>query len=186
MLRKKKLVLIMAMIAGTLILLSLFLSYQSSIKGRVIDAETGKPIEGAVVLVEWTKTKGFGLTYTESYKAAEAVSDKEGKFTLPGCYSPFVNEPNVTIYKKGYVAWSSRWIFPDYRNMENITWKNEYVVKMQRFSENESHDKHEDFIMSSINSSLNIESKKILFDAFEWERELALQERLRGKANVKK
>ena len=70
------------------------------VNGRVIDAETNQPIEGAVVLVEWTKTKGFGFTYTESYKVAETTSDKDGKFELPGCYSAFVNEPDLTVYKK--------------------------------------------------------------------------------------
>ncbi len=45
------------------------------VSGQVVDAETNKPIEGAVVLVEWTKTKGYGLTYTESYKVAETLTE---------------------------------------------------------------------------------------------------------------
>ena len=39
----------------------------AEITGTVVDAETGKPIEGAVVLVEWTMTKGVpGMSHTES------------------------------------------------------------------------------------------------------------------------
>ncbi len=49
--------------------------------GTVVDAESGAPIEGAVLLVEWTKTNvgGGADPYTTSYKVAEAVSDKDGK-----------------------------------------------------------------------------------------------------------
>jgi len=36
------------------------------ISGQVIDAETLQPIEGAVVLVEWTKVRGLGEHWTES------------------------------------------------------------------------------------------------------------------------
>ncbi len=147
------------------------------ISGRVIDAETNAPIEGAVVLVEWTKTKGVGLTYTESVKVAETLSNKDGQFDLPGCFSPFVNEPDVTVYKKGYVAWSSRIIFPDYRKRTDFIWGN-YVFRLEKFQAS-THDAHVDFIRSSINSSLNIESKKIIYNAFERERDLALQERLK-------
>ena len=85
------------------------------ITGTVIDAETGQPIEGAVVLVEWTVTKGLGLTYTQSYQVIEVVTDKDGKATVSGVFNPFVNPPHVTIYKKGYVAWNNEYIFPDYK-----------------------------------------------------------------------
>jgi hypothetical protein len=47
--------------------------------GTVQDAETGAPIEGAVVFVEWTKTKGLpGLTSTKVYKIVEVETDKDG------------------------------------------------------------------------------------------------------------
>ena len=53
--------------------------------GTVVDAETGAPIEGAVVLVEWTVTKGVpGMTVTETYKVIEKITDKEGKVKIPG------------------------------------------------------------------------------------------------------
>jgi hypothetical protein len=108
-------------LAITLMLVLLTGCYKP-ISGTVVDSDTNAPIEGAVVMVEWTKTHGIGDHWTESYKVADTVTDKEGKFTLPGCYRPFVNEPDVTIYKKGYVAWSSRWIFPDRRNRTDFKW----------------------------------------------------------------
>ena len=42
------------------VILFLFMttSCDGEITGIVVDAETGQPIEGAVILVEWIKTKG--------------------------------------------------------------------------------------------------------------------------------
>ena len=101
----------------------------ATITGTVVDPETGEPIEGAIVLVEWTKTKGFGLTYTESYKVIEAITDKEGKATVSGIFNPMVNPPDITIYKKGHVAWNNKFIFPNYKKRKDFKWQSEYVFK---------------------------------------------------------
>lgn len=117
------------------------------IRGRVIDAETQQPIEGAVVLVEWTKTHGIGEHWTESAKVVEVVSDKEGRVELPGCYDPFVRSPNVTIYKKGYVAWNNYLIFrgTTERRMD-YEWKSGYVFNLEKFMSNYSYINHWLFI----------------------------------------
>jgi len=111
------------------------------INGRVVDAETQLPIEGAIVLVEWTKKHGFGDAWTESYKVVEVVSDKDGKLKIEGCYSPFVQPPDVTVYKKGYVAWNDENIFPSYKKRTDFRWGN-YVFKLQRFKEEYTFVKH--------------------------------------------
>ncbi len=117
------------------------------ISGMVVDAETNAPIEGAVVLVEWTKTKGVGFTYTESVKVAETLSDKDGKFGLPGCFSLFVNEPDVTVYKKGYIAWNNKYIFPTYEKRKDFQWRIGSVFRLENFNEKiYSHKQHALFI----------------------------------------
>lgn len=131
--------------------------------GRVIDAETNQPIEGAVALVEWTKTHGIGEHWTESYKVAEVVSDKDGKVSLPGCYSPFVRPPDVTIYKKGYVAWNNYYIFPNSVHRTDFEWGSGYVFKMEKFLSTYSHLDHMLFVDGSAHTSLASERKK-LFD----------------------
>jgi len=145
------------------------------ITGTVVDAETGKPIEGAVILVEWTKTKGFGLTHTESYKVVEVLTDKEGKATISGTFSPFVNPPYVTVYKKNYVAWSSRIIFPDRINRTDFKWKNNYVFRLEHFKAEYSYIEHTSFIRSAIASGRG--DKKVIYEAFGWERKKASKER---------
>ncbi len=151
----------------------------SGMSGTVIDAETRKPVEGAVVLVEWTKTKGFGLTHTESYKVVEVLTDKDGKLKVSGVMDPFVNLPDVTVYKKGYVCWNSSIIFPDYRNRTDFKWGSNFIFKLEHFKPEYSYDKHVDFIRSCIGSSQNLEAKQMIYGAFAWERELAMQERIK-------
>ncbi len=146
------------------------------INGQVVDAETNQPIEGAVVLVEWTKTKGYGFTYTESYKVAETLTDKDGKFNLPGCYSPFVNEPDVTVYKKGYVAWNSKLIFPGYVKRENYRWQNSFVYKMKKFKPDYFFDDHMSFIRGIVLSG-TLNKKKQIMESLKWEEEKAFEER---------
>jgi len=148
------------------------------ISGRVIDAETNAPVEGAVVLVEWTKTKGYGFTYTESVKVAEALSDKDGKFGLPGCFSLFVNEPDVTVYKKGYVAWNNLIIFPFNQGRNDFQWRSQYVIKLEKFKETYSYDDHYYFITSAAHLESASDHKQLLIKLYDaWERGKAISER---------
>ena len=58
-------------------------SCNAEITGTVVDAETGQPIEGAVVLVEWTMTKGVpGMSHTKPYEIEEIMSKRDGTFTI--------------------------------------------------------------------------------------------------------
>jgi hypothetical protein len=149
----------------------------SAISGTVIDAETGKPIEGAVVLVEWTKTKGLGNTYTESYKVVEAVTDKEGKFSIPGV-SAYFTTPHLTIYKKGYVAWNNEFIFPDYKKRTDFKWQKGYVFRIGVFNEKKySHKEHILFIYKPVAEGSKIPK---FYEAKRWE-ELMMQKEIEGK-----
>lgn len=152
------------------------------IKGKVVDAETGAPIEGAVAMAEWTRTKGLGNTYTVSAKVVEAVTDKDGNFELGGCYSPFVNEPLLTIYKNGYVAWSSELIFPALESREGFEWKNGQVFGMEKFKNSYSYVGHKSFIRRAIRSSLGSGKKELLIREYEKnELEKVIEERKEGR-----
>ena len=142
------------------------------ITGKIVDAETGQPIEGAILLVEWTKVHGFGNTYTSSEKAVEVFSDKDGIVKIPGYNDPTVGKPDITIYKKGYVAWNSHWIFPDFRNRTDFKWKNGFVFRLQRFKTEYSYREHVNFISNSILS----ERKPAIKQAIEYEENQAHQE----------
>jgi hypothetical protein len=148
------------------------------ITGIVVDAETGQPIEGAIVLVEWTKAKGLpGLSYTESYKVVEAVTDKEGKASIDGVFSPFISAPRVTVYKKGYVAWNNTFIFPDWKKRTDFKWENDYVFKLEKFKPEYSYVKHTGFIGFAILDNIAFEKKKLMNNATDWEHKKASEER---------
>lgn len=154
----------------------------AEITGTVIDAETGEPIEGAVILVEWTKKHGLGLTYTESYKVIEAVTDKDGKVTISGVFSPFVRPPSVTVYKKGYAAWNNQYIFPTWERRKDFKYQDETVIRLEQFKKEFSHYDHVSFISSGAVSG---SGGKLLEDAYLWERILAQQEIERRKKENK-
>lgn len=154
------------------------------ITGTVVDAETGKPIEGAVVYVEWRKTKGLGFKYGETYKVIEVVTDKEGKFTVSGVLDPFVRPPIIVVYKKDYVAWRNDFIFPDYEKRKDFQWQNDYVFRLERFKKTYSHSLHIFFFQSD----LSLTSSSKLYQAYSWENPLASKEEelLRKKRQTKK
>ena len=150
-----------------LLLSILFLNEVEAINGTVMDSETEEPIEGAIVLVEWTKTEGVpGMTNTESYKVVEKITDNEGKFTVSGVLNPFVSHPDITIYKRGYVAWNNKFIFPDYRKRADFKWQRDYVFKMERFKEEYSFIKHQSFIKGAVHVGLGSEKKQLFLQKY--------------------
>ena len=172
--RKVKIVIALAVLIAVIYFI---LIYTGQMTGTVVDAETGKPIDGAVVLIEWTMTKGFGLTYTISYKVKEKVTDKNGQFTVYGVLNPFANEPDLTIYKKRYVAWSSRWIFPDWRNRSNFKWGDQ-VFELKQFKDTYSYVDHDGFIGRSINDTIGWKDKKVFMKTYcDAEESLIIRER---------
>ena len=148
------------------IMLFLISGCYGKITGTVVDAETGKPIEGAVVLAEWTMTKGIGDHHTEVYKVIEKLTDSEGKVTIEGVSNIFVDSPGLTVYKKGYVAWNNEHTFPEYKKRTDFKWKNGYVFKLERFKPEYSYDEHESFVSSSTHDYMGTERKTLFIKTY--------------------
>lgn len=102
---------------GILLFMTLFLlivfsgcspwRYENDYKGKIIDADTGKPIEGVVALGMWFKSYISPAGSSEKfYDAREAVTDSNGKFSIPGMglliFSNIDESINVLIFKAGY------------------------------------------------------------------------------------
>lgn len=86
-------------------------------KGQVVDKETGKPLEGAVVLARWEKryTSFVGeMGGNEYYDSEEVVTDAEGRFVIRARQTWTVNPfseiygPEFFIFKSGYGRWQFR------------------------------------------------------------------------------
>lgn len=107
----------------TPILVSCGLNY--SVDGKVVDANTGQPVEGAVVAVNWQRTKlGIpGLPVPrENYGTFEAVTDTNGIFSIP---KYLIGHYYLAVYKSGYFCWSSETIFKP----EGKDWKEMFVPR---------------------------------------------------------
>ncbi len=111
-------------------------SHYSDITGKVIDAATGKPIEGAIVVAQWTKKRGWlGEQQRELHKIIETLTDKEGKFSLSGTVGFVLDPPEMIIYKEGYIPWRNDMIFPSGNIVKNHEWNNNGTYKLDVFTD---------------------------------------------------
>ena len=160
-------------IISLVMLLSFISCGYSPIMGKVVDAETGRPIDDAVILVEWTKAEGVpGLVSTKSYKVVETVTDKDGKFFAEGLKKIFIDAPSLTIYKKGYVAWNNKRIFPGNQFRTDFKWQNGNVYKLERFDPAYSYVEHDSFVSDSIHRGAASEQKGLFITKYDEGEEL--------------
>lgn len=80
--------------------------YDGPYEGKVIDADSGQPLEGAVVLGVWYKERptvaGAVVTF---YDATETLTDKNGNFKIKGQGLKVLSQVstmNFNIFKAGY------------------------------------------------------------------------------------
>jgi hypothetical protein len=86
------------------------------IEAWIIDAETRKPVEGAVVVAQWKLVYGLEGGYAYNWVVMQTVTDENGRFTFPG-WGPRViptallwqakmerDDPDIKFYKFGYAG----------------------------------------------------------------------------------
>ncbi len=86
--------------------------HKPAFKGKVMDAETKEPIEGAVVVVKYSKTaiRLGPESNTITVDVKETLTDKEGIFNIPS-YTTIIDPlawegmANFIIFKPGYDRW---------------------------------------------------------------------------------
>jgi len=112
-------------------------------RGKVVELETGNPIEGAVVAARWTIEP---FVHTERIcDAKETITDKNGEFELPkgSCTShPLAQmyKPSVVVFKPGYLGYpplgnnpdERRVKMPDFTGHEFQDEKQYYIIKLGR------------------------------------------------------
>ncbi len=97
--------------------------------GKVIDAETKQPIEGAVVVVEWDESFAAIPESSSRFKdAKEALTNSEGIFKIDA-QSYFsilpdsrISGPHFAIFKPGYGLFPESHVYPK-------DWDNDYFIK---------------------------------------------------------
>ena len=110
-------------LAGVVVLVFLIMvihfANTKTFRGRVIDADTKEPIEGAVVVAAWYKARDTIAGESTSLKdVKECLTDKSGKWLIRGSkgrndwpipylslFIPYLREPEFIIFKPGYCSW---------------------------------------------------------------------------------
>ncbi len=123
--KKKKLFKIIAIIAA-LFVAYIIVRFPSSYEGRVVDVDTGEPIESVVVLLFWFHAT---LPHTHSkryFDAVETLTDKNGIFKTKRRkinLNPLSGEdrPQIRIFKSGYKRIRLTWVLDVFRK-EHKKW----------------------------------------------------------------
>lgn len=136
---------------------SLFYSAEA-IEGWVVDAETGKPIEGVVVVAHWRLLGGMeGGTPLRELKIFESATDSNGRYSFPAWGPKFAlmgtlesESPEILMFKQGFKF--QRLLNPWQPDLD--TSKSEWngkTVKLERFTGTlEQYERH----ISMLNSDL--------------------------------
>ncbi|MDU0459864.1 MAG: carboxypeptidase-like regulatory domain-containing protein [Geobacteraceae bacterium] len=109
----------------------------NGISGRVVDNATGKPIEGALVSVQWTRSAIFSLEGSSCLVLnTETKTNKNGKFTIWHTpFNPFVDSPVMVIYKEGYLPFNNNLgVFPGRENYMESAWKSNQTYKLPPYN----------------------------------------------------
>ena len=160
-----------------------------SCSGRVIDAATGKPIEGAVVNFIWEFSGFMGVVPERLAACSEAVTDKDGNYYICSrrvkrdAWYESVRHEFVIVYKDGYAVYTA---YPAYRVVgrsfgyagqdQDYRRKNN-LVKLYPWNDAESHREH----LSWIDTIVGAESARTMWRGNRLQRELA-EERMRAAA----
>jgi hypothetical protein len=131
---------------ASVLLIGLFLSTSGEAAGpwkaQLIDKETGKPIEGAVVFVRWEKryTSFVGeMGGNEYYDSEEALTNADGRFVIGARQTWTLNPlseiygPEFFIFKSGYGRWQFR-DFDKWWNGDAIEVRDRLRAETRRFT----------------------------------------------------
>lgn len=111
--------------------------------GTVIDAETKQPIAGAVIVANWDlfdELYGGGSHGVRSLQITEVVTDKEGKYVVPGwgpkrrpCFTYLDDrDPYLIIFKSGYVP--GGWLNTPSNSWVRVSEANGRTLELKPFS----------------------------------------------------
>ncbi len=152
----------------------------------VLDAETGKPIEGAVAIAIWRVGDKDGPWFENGGLVAgrieEAVSDKEGNIYVDDFWGWHLLEssyPRLTIYKPGYVCWDQKNIYIDrfHSEIRKDFDKENRIVRMKKWPKGFSFVSHGGFV-DSVTQGETYKSKQNLFrNTFDYEVPYRVNER---------
>ncbi|MGB2806773.1 MAG: carboxypeptidase-like regulatory domain-containing protein [Sedimentisphaerales bacterium] len=177
-------------IAGYLSYTWYWATHTGSRSGRIIDAVTGKPIEGVVVNYTWKFSAFMMIVYGGSHAVYETTTDKDGYYLIPNqrvkkrvsFFDGLVPE-TVIIYKNNYAVYQLLRTYKKppigrsfgYTSENQPYFKKNNLVKLYPWKKGESHEKH----ISWINTALySCPESELLRKEIQEERKRATEENL--------
>jgi hypothetical protein len=118
--------------------------------GRVVDAETDRPIVGALVYASWRFASGYGFDEPAGWREHIGSTDSSGSYRIPrlegGPGAPArLSDFRVVIYKRGYVAFRSDRRFEDFGPRTDFAQRGN-LVALGRWRPELSHARHLRFV----------------------------------------
>jgi hypothetical protein len=119
--------------------------------GQVLDSETDKPVEKAVVHASWAFERGMGFVAPRGAAELALETDANGRYRvpklteLPGGLSMRVARFTLVVYRRGYVAYRSDSLFPDQAPRHDFVQRGN-VVRLTPWSPELSHARHMAFL----------------------------------------
>ncbi|CAB1060770.1 hypothetical protein D1BOALGB6SA_5537 [Olavius sp. associated proteobacterium Delta 1] len=122
------------------------------VRGRVVDAETRQPIQGAAVAIRWyTNDTAKQSAETGTIDAVQSVTGDRGDFKIP----KYPDRQHILgVYKSGYICWSSQDIFTidpgvsrmdEYRQRKNHRIKEGMEIELEQLQKSHPRDLHAGF-----------------------------------------
>lgn len=132
-------------VAATVVLLPIgcaghFLYSSGPFRGKVIDAETGQPLVGAVVLAIWYREVPVAPhgPATDYHDALEVLTDAQGEFRVPTrthvTWIGRIREPVFVIYYPGYGYYPTYQVRPRAQEIAEAYEQREFTIELPRLT----------------------------------------------------
>jgi hypothetical protein len=121
--------------------------------GRVVDAQSGKPIPGALVQASWAFETGRGLIAPAGGAVHTVATDSDGRYIIdrlaeiPSTRARVIAVALV-VYQRGYVGYRSDRMFDGTRARSDF-YQHNNLAKLERWQSSLSHVKHVRFVGGS-------------------------------------
>ncbi|MBI4509415.1 MAG: carboxypeptidase regulatory-like domain-containing protein [Deltaproteobacteria bacterium] len=115
--------------------------------GTVVDADSGRPIAGALVYASWAFVAGNGLNAPSGHQEYVGMTSASGNYEVPRlalrpkARGARLSDFYLVIYKKGYVGYRSDRRFEDFSTRTEFAQKG-HKVELARWRSDFSHVRH--------------------------------------------
>jgi hypothetical protein len=118
--------------------------------GRVLDADTDRPVTGALVHASWRFVTGSGMTEPAGFREYIGSTDATGNYLVPRLEGgpeggTRLSDFRILIYKRGYVAYRSDRRFDDFGPQTDFSQLG-HTVALARWRPEMSHMRHLRFV----------------------------------------